>query len=143
MKSAVLIAFTVLVIFIIGCKKDNSEPKSDIEGKWELVRVQGGRAAEIYYPAGNGNILKFTNSKYEAFENGRPAKSGSFAVINDPFAERELCLVLPDNTYRQRIIYNNDDNSSKVFYQIKNDTLSLLSGCFASDAGLNKEYVKR
>ena len=143
MKSAVLIAFAALVIFIIGCKKDNSETRSEIEGIWELVRVQGGRAAEIYYPRGNGNILKFTNSKYEAFENGQLAKSGDFTIVSDPSAEKELCLVIRDNKYRQRIVYNNDYNSSKVFYHIQNDTLSFLSGCFASDAGLSKEYIKR
>ncbi|MCW3107311.1 MAG: hypothetical protein JWQ09_1817 [Segetibacter sp.] len=133
--------FVALTIFLNSCKKENSEISTSIVGNWELVKVQAGRT--IDYPTGNGNILKFTNSNYQAFANGQLTKSGTYTIINDPTVEQEVCLVLPEDEYRNRIIYDGDNNAPKVFIQISNDTLSLLSGCFAVDAGSNTEYVRR
>ncbi|GEO10222.1 hypothetical protein [Segetibacter aerophilus] len=144
MKSGVLIiAFALLTIFTTSCSKDNNESTTPIEGNWELVRVQGGRASVTNYPRGNGNRLRFTGANYQASKNGQIVKSGSFTILNDPSADKEICLVLQPNEYRQRILYDNDYTASKVFFQVKNDTLTFLSGCFAVDAGTSKEYMRQ
>jgi hypothetical protein len=137
----ITVFFGALIIFFSGCKEDSMIIKS-IEGEWELVRVTGSRPV-ITYPAGNGNVLQFSASNYQLFENRQPVKSGTYTMVEDASAQTSVCLVLGAGEYRNRIIYDNDYNSPKKFIQISNDTLSILSGCFAVDAGSNLEYVRR
>jgi hypothetical protein len=139
------IAMTILLsctIFSQACKKDPGNAAGIIEGNWELVRITGNRAT-VNYPLGNGNLLKLTNATYELFENGQKVKSGTYAIVEDPSAETAVCLVLPADQYRNRIIYDDDYNAAKKFFQLSKDTLSIISGCFRSDAGTNVEYVRR
>lgn len=139
------VAISVLLtcsFFLPTCKKDSGNTPGIIEGNWELLRISGSRAT-VNYPAGNGNLLKFTNSSYEVFENSQKVKSGTYTIIDDPSAPAAVCLILPSDQYRKRIIYDDDYNASKKFFQISKDTLSIISGCFASDAGTNVEYLRR
>ena len=137
------IVFVTLITFLISCRKDDTETSTAIIGDWELLSVQAGMVPTKNYPAGNGNILKYTNSDYQSFSNGQLVKSGTYTIASDPSVESETCLTLPDNEFKNRITYdNNDYNPSKIFLQIKNDTLTFLSGCFAVDAGARKKYVR-
>lgn len=141
------IAMTILlsaIILIHACRKDvgNTVAPGLIEGNWELIRITGSRTT-VNYPAGNGNLLTFTNSTYEAFENGQRVKSGKYIIVEDLSAPASLCLVLPPEKYRNRLVYDDDYTAAKKFIQLSKDTLSIISGCFASDAGTTSEYVKR
>ena len=137
-----IILFLALPFFLAGCNKDSTNTSNSIEGSWELVRISGSRPI-INYPAGNGNVLKFTNSTYEAFENGSLEKRGTYTIVEDNTVETNVCLDLPDDQFRDRIIYDNDNRATKSFLQISNDTLSFISGCFAVDAGSRTEYVRK
>lgn len=136
------VLLTTFTTFFTGCKKDSTATNNPITGSWELVKEQSGRTPAINYNAGNGNILKFTHTNYEAFANGQLKRNGTYMIVHDTSADSELCLVLPADQYQDRIIYDGD-TTHKVFMQISRDTLSFLSGCFASDAGVYQEYVRQ
>lgn len=144
MRSKVLsFIFFFLPIFLSSCEKNNPTESNSIVGGWELLKEQAGRAPVTTYPSGKGNVLRFTKSNYYNFSKGQLLNSGTYAIVTDTTVEAHVCLVLPDNQYRNRIIYDGDENSRKEFYQISNDTLTILSGCFAVDAGISREYVRR
>jgi hypothetical protein len=134
--------FFTLTTLATSCKKVSDSVATSIEGNWELLRVSGSRAL-IRYPAGNGNMLKFSASNYETYENNRLVKAGTYKIVEDASAESAVCLVLREREYTNRIIYDNDTNPPKKFMQITADTLSIIGGCFAVDAGSNTEYVRR
>jgi hypothetical protein len=131
-------------MFFIACKKDNINKQSgdSISGTWELEQAQTGMIPAINYPPGNGDILKFTDSDYQVFSNNQLIKSGVYTIDEDASVQSEVCLALPADEYRNRIIYDNDYTSHKVFIQMSNNTLIFLSGCFAFDAGVYKKYTK-
>ena len=141
------IFFVSLTIFFIACKKDNTSSyrniSASIEGSWELQQAQTGMIPLINYPAGNGDILKFINSEYQVFLNGQLIRIGSYTIVGDTSVEAEVCLVLSSDQYKNRIIYDSSYNEGKVFIQISNDKLDFLSGCFAYDAGIYKEYTRQ
>jgi hypothetical protein len=139
---AMKMLFVFFTIIIFACNKNNRDYATGIEGNWELRRITGGRP-QTDYPAGNGNLLKFTNTTYQTFENGRLVKTGIYTIVEDASAQTSLCLVLSPEQYKNRIIYDNDYNATKKFFQISNDTLTIISGCFAIDAGSNTEYVRQ
>lgn len=139
---AMRVLFFLMAMFLLSCKKDNSSSSTSVVGEWELLRVVGSRPL-ITYPSGNGNVLKFTNTNYQAFESGQLTKSGTYSIIEDGSVEASVCLVVPQDKYRQRLIFDNDYGAPKKFIQITNDTLSVLSGCFAIDGGSNTEYVRK
>jgi len=72
----------------------------------------------INYPPGNGDILKFRNSEYQAFSNNQLIKSGVYTIEEDASVESEVCMELLSDDYRNRIIYDNDYTSNKIFIQI-------------------------
>jgi hypothetical protein len=140
--SVVTLLSSALITFFAACEKNNRDISPSITGEWELLRISGSRPV-INYPSGNGNVIKFTNSSYESFENGRLVKTGTYTIVEDASVQASVCLVLPQEKYRNRIIYDNDYNATKKFIDVSSDTLSILSGCFATDAGSNIEYIRR
>ncbi|MDB5246638.1 MAG: hypothetical protein JWQ40_1032 [Segetibacter sp.] len=140
-----IIAFASLVSLFPACGKDNSTNNAEtrIIGSWELRQSSGGMRAATDYPAANGNILKFTGSNYESFTDGQLVKRGTYSIVSDTTVEASVCLVLPAGEFRNRIIYDNDDQSTKVFIQITGNKLSIISGCYAVDAGHRRDYEKQ
>ena len=94
------------------------------------------------YSEGNGNIIKFSETNYEMYENGQLKKSGPYSVLEDTTVEETVCLVFPDGQFTNRIIYDNDYNASKIFLEISGNKLSFVSGCYAVDAGHRSEYER-
>jgi hypothetical protein len=88
-------------------------------------------------------VLKFTSTNYQSFESGQLIKSGTYSISGDDSVEASVCLVLPEDKYKQRLIFDNDYGSPKKFIQVTADTLSVVSGCFAIDGGSNTEYVRK
>ena len=141
-----------LILIQLACRKDNINNNNitltSIIGSWELSRESIGMAQTgINYPSGNGNILKFTDSRFQIFANGQLVKSGQYKIIRDSSVATELCIVVPTDQYRNRIIYNNNlfhnnhfDN--KIFVQVSENKLTFRSGCYALDGGHYQEYLR-
>jgi hypothetical protein len=149
MKPSIIVAYLCILLISFGCKKDNLEKpvnyKIAVQGSWELrttsaAMIPGAQA----YPPGNGNVLKFNNSRYEKYVNGALTQSGHFAIISDLTAEENVCLVMPAGLYTKRIIYDGNFNGEKTFIQLTgNNKLDFISGCYALDAGHSSEYEKQ
>ena len=139
------IFIVILSIFFLACKKDNINDKvgvsTSIAGTWELEQAQAGMFPTINYPPGNGDILKYSNSDYQVISNNQLIKSGVYTIVEDASVESEVCMELPTDEYRNRIIYDND-YTYKVFIQVSNNKLIFLAGCFAFDAGSCKKYTR-
>jgi|SRR5687768_13276229 len=143
----------LLLIFLGGltlvqpaCRKDNTDNNNltltSIIGSWELNKEQLGMLPVSYSP-GNGNILKFTDSEFQIFANGQLVKSGQYRITKDSTVTTEVCLVIPIDQFRNRIIYDNNFFATKIFVQVSENMLTFLSGCFAYDAGNYKEYLRK
>lgn len=140
------ILFGSLTLMQLACSKGNNNNNNitltSIIGSWELNEERIGMVPTINYPSGNGNILKFTDSEFQIFANGQLVKSGQFKIIGDNSVTTEVCLVIPTDQYRNRIIYDNNYFDTKIFLQVSENKLTFLSGCFAYDAGNYKEYLR-
>jgi len=148
-RAANLKLFLVIALVIAGaCNKDQSKKTGDgdglIFGTWELRKTSGGMMpGEQVYPRGNGNVLKFEGDHYERYANGNLSKSGQFEIVSDNTVSESVCLVMPDGQFTNRIIYDNDTVSEKVFIQLSNKSLTFISGCYAFDAGHRTEYERQ
>ncbi|MEO6454427.1 MAG: hypothetical protein ABIN97_10160 [Ginsengibacter sp.] len=135
------ICFGAFIILFSSCKKDESIISTSIIGEWELRQTLGDMGLKNY-PPGNGNILKYTKSNFQSF-NGQSVTSGYYKIVFDATAEANLCLQLPSNEFRNRIIYDNNLTDIKKFIQISNNRLILRSGCFGADGGVRLEYERQ
>ncbi|HRH59226.1 MAG TPA: hypothetical protein PL045_01585 [Chitinophagaceae bacterium] len=136
----------ILTVFcssiITACSKDSArETDAAITGTWELRQVSDS-IQPIDYPAGNGNLLKFTNTVYEIYINGLLTKSGEYKIISDNTVRESVCLEIADGQYTERIIYDNDTSAVKQFIEISGNTLSFIAGCYANDGGHSEKYEK-
>jgi hypothetical protein len=113
-----------------------------ITGTWELREEQGGMMPSKTYVPGNGTYLIFTDTNYERYNNGIMIRSGKYSIVKDSTFYKEVGLVMPDGEYTNRIIFENDPASSKIFFQISGEELTFLSGYFPVDAGSRMMYVK-
>jgi len=140
MKRAVIFCCISLLWLFVGCKKYNSGTNNSIRGTWELRSVSG--SFQINYPTGNGRTLTFRGNNYEIRENGSITHSGQFEIIPDNTAASSTCLNINTDQYTNRIVYDNNLNATKVFFELSGNKLTTLSGCFAFDAGSFSEYVR-
>lgn len=149
MKQVILliIGLAACITLFESCKKDNSKANTvnplSISGTWELRQAQTKNIPTINYPAGNSNIIKFTDSNYSTYSNGALIKSGQYILTNDATASKNVCLVLPSNEFKNRIIFDSDYTSTKTFIQLSKDTAKFISGCFAVDSGYYYVYIKQ
>ena len=144
MKKLSLLFFTVLLLVCTSCKKENkndNESSAGLEGVWEL---RSSRSMLISaYPPGNGHIISFIGNSYEIKDNGQLTRSGEFRVIEDLTAVESTCLNIPDGKYTNRIVYDNNMNATRTFYDLSGNKLTIISGCFAVDAGSALEYERQ
>jgi hypothetical protein len=141
--------FPLVPLFIMfgftGCNRDHDqcleENTKSIEGLWELRKASS--MLTIDYPPGNGRTIKFSGTKYEMRENGRVTQSGEFSIVVDATASQSTCLNLAAGQYTNRIIYDNNTNAQKLFFQLAVDKLTFISGCFAVDAGVALDYDRQ
>ena len=143
------ISLIILLTFLLqNCKKNCSEivtneTSTSILGNWELRQEQTKTIPQFTYQAGNGNIIKFTSSNYSTFANGNVIKNGQYKLNSDPTAALNVCLVLPENEFKNRIIFDSVYNSPKTFIEISKDSLKFISGCFAVDSGYYYLYIRQ
>ena len=136
-KNVLYLLMAVIIILGTACKKDKTAGFS-IAGKWELRQVSGMIATD--YPPGNGNILQFSASGYQKYQNGQVMQGGSYTITDDATAVASTCLSLPEGHFTKRIIYDNRQTAEKIFLDREGSKLTFISGCFAYDAGHSSVY---
>lgn len=121
MKSKDTLFLALLVTFstFFSCKKDDQKSESitdQIQGAWELKTSSNGSTGQTEgFPKGNGNVLSFSNSNYKIYSSSTLIKSGTFQIIKE---ESTLTKEVVD-----KIIYDNENNSTKIAIKIDNDLL--------------------
>jgi hypothetical protein len=138
---SILLAGSITCI-LFSCKK-NSGDKSDnnnLLGYWELAETSSAMMPARQYAPGNGNIIELTASSYKRYENGQLIASGAYTTMPDNSVQKNVCLVFEDDRFTRRIIFDTAQAAPKTFYEIRDDKLAFISGCYANDAGHKKEY---
>lgn len=122
------ILFFVLAITLglTACKKTDVAVDTQLNGKWELRQLNSGFTGKITnYFAGNGHTFIFSGNTYKIMAHDTLEKSGTFTVVN------EVSMLSKKNA--NRIIYDNDKNTVKTFFEIKNNGLNIFYDAY--DAG--------
>ncbi|HEV8272364.1 MAG TPA: hypothetical protein VGQ04_13735 [Chitinophagaceae bacterium] len=141
MKRLSLLFFAAILLINTSCKKENKDSSpAGLEGVWELRSITAMLSST--YPPGNGHIISFTNNKYEIRDNGQITRSGEFQIIEDLTAAESTCLNIAPGKYTSRIIYDNNISGTKAFLEISGNILTIVSGCFAIDAGSSSAYER-
>jgi hypothetical protein len=137
------ITLTAAFFVFSGCSKSSMELKQSIIGTWEMREMQAGMVANKQYAPGNGNMLKFSESTYEKYENHILIKTGTYSIVKDNTAATEVGLVITPGQFTHRIVFNDLITPAKTFFHISNNRLTLLSGYFPLDSGSNISYEKQ
>lgn len=115
MKKLYLI-ISCTILFFNSCEKDVAT-SSLIKGEWELrTAINGSTGTPTNYSSGNGTVLKFTETNYENYSGGKLIKSGSYKIVKDISAIKKEVF--------DRILYDNEYNSVKIFFKIENNKLN-------------------
>jgi len=142
MKYVILIACAGMLL-VTACRKSTAVTNAGLSGTWELTRIEANLTQN--YPAGNGNLLKFSDdSSYQKYTNGTLSKSGKFSIIYDTTVAAATCSTLSGIKFSSRIVYDTSYSSKKTFSNISGNTLTVVSaGCFALDDGSISYYTKK
>lgn len=134
-------------IIFVSCKKNGSPAIQSVAGKWELRQTMSDMGVKTYDP-GNGITLQISGSTYllsdtayAYFVSMAPAKQGSCATVPDASASETVGLVL-DNGYNNRMIFNGDNTRQKAFFKLNKDTLTIVSGFFPTDGGIQLKLIR-
>jgi len=141
MKYSPLLFCLLILLFSNSCKKENNSSAAGLEGVWELRSVSAMLSST--YPPGNGHIISFSGNKYEIRDNGQVTRSGEFEIVKDMTAGASTCLSIQAGKYTSRIIYDNNINTGRTFFELSGNKLTIISGCFAIDAGSSAEYERQ
>ena len=148
MKNIIVFISTITLIFCFeSCIKtscgEDKNISSSIIGTWELRKTTAAmNPIGMTYPAGNGNILKFNNDNYEVYKNKQLVKTGKYIIVIDSTVEKSVCLEFTPDRYTNRVVYDGNFNEPKEFFEISNDQLTFISGCYAVDAGHTSTYER-
>ncbi len=136
-----LVLGSVITMAFLGCSKDKSNTGS-LEGQWELRRASG--MITLSYAPGEGQTIKFKGNNYEVRnKDGQVIENGVYSVLKDAGVSEATCLVIPQDTYKERIEFSADNSGRKTYLQQSSDSLTFISGCFALDGGSREEYVRK
>jgi len=142
MKKVYSYALAILIMSIVfSCKKhrDTKTPSPELTGYWELVETSGSMPPKTY-PEGNGNILVLNGISYLSYQNGQLVKTGNYTTMDDNTVEENICLIVPDDQFTRRIVFDTAYSATKKFYNIADDKLSITFGCYALDGGQKLTY---
>jgi hypothetical protein len=141
--SIMLMSFLTLVIFSCKKNKSNDDPNESykLTGWWELAETSAAMMPGVKtYDRGNGNMISFTDGKYAQYNNGQLIKEGVYTVVEDNTVEENVCLANLKATYTQRLVFDDNYSAAKIFIYKNAGRLSMISGCYAVDAGHNEVY---
>jgi hypothetical protein len=135
-KTLLLISFLSCLILFTSCKKDSFESvKSKIIGSWELRDFQGGwgpvNASDL--TPGNGNILKFSDSKYQFYSQGQLTSSGTYRITK---------MDTYNGAYPESALFLNSDQDPMARIRVVENTLTMYVGTIAADGYIAK-YVRQ
>jgi hypothetical protein len=134
------VLIVLLMTTLFGCKKENDKAAADASqnnliGYWELAESSGAMVPPTMYPAGNGKILVLTTDTYAYYGNGQLVKKGTYMTMADNTIEQNVCLVNLQDKYDRRIVFDTAYSAPKQFFNIADEQLSIISGCYTYDAG--------
>lgn len=142
MKSFLLL-FAITFMYS-GCKKGtySSAGINSIEGSWELRKIVAN--STLSYPPGSGNYLKFTKDTYEQYTGGVLEKNGTYSIVSDNNASETTCTTVEAGQFKKCIIYDGLTGPGKYYFQISDNTLTMITGkgCQILDANWEGQYVK-
>jgi nitrous oxide reductase accessory protein NosL len=122
MKIFQLSVLGLLFLILISCKKDD-EKISSLEGTWELKSQTNGTSGNVTeYPSNNGSLIIFSHNNYQTFSNHQLVKSGTFKVVEE--------TSILNNSKGKRIIYDNDPDQIRTFFNVKGNSLEMYVDAF-------------
>lgn len=150
MKQITLLS-SIIFLALLGCscqKENNSVPKKkllsiadsgSIKGDWELRILYGCQTlnCDPYFLAGNGNTWHFTDTTYlHTVKSLSPHYTASDSAVY--ILGEDTCQA----TGRVMDYFKaKDDPYEGIFFEIKNDTLTLYRGIIPADGSIQK-YVR-
>jgi hypothetical protein len=141
MKRIVILLVAIVAMAVTtGCKKESYT--NSLIGTWELRASSGSMTPEKIYLPGNGTRLRFTADSYEIYQDNQFVRGGQYQVVKDGNVSVTVCLQFDSNRFTERIVYDNDVLRPSPYFEIKDDVLTLIAGCYALDGGHSERYVK-
>jgi hypothetical protein len=130
-----------LICILFACKKNNDKSDNNsLIGYWELAETSGAMMPARQYGPGNGNVIELTATTYKRYSNSQVVNSGTYITLPDNTVEKNVCLVIEDDRYNRRIVFDTAQAGTKQFYEIRDGRLSFIAGCYSIDAGHREEY---
>ncbi|MBE7177497.1 MAG: hypothetical protein INR69_13895 [Mucilaginibacter polytrichastri] len=128
--------FLVIAFLLFSaCKKDKNNVSPDsLNGTWELRQINGGWTSGEFQP-GNNNIIQFSGTSFERYDEGKRTVTGTFQVVDEK-AE------VNGKTVSQKIIFSSGDTVTEAFISRVGKTLTIYYGQIAAD-GAELTYAKR
>lgn len=77
------------------------------------------------------------------FVQGNHPKQGQYQIIRDTSVNTSTGLAFAQGQFANRIILNTDTTTDKIFYQITNNKLVILSGYFPLDNATKMTYERK
>ncbi|HET6995036.1 MAG TPA: hypothetical protein VFI06_08645 [Chitinophagaceae bacterium] len=75
------IVVLLLIISAFGCTKQHARVENNIQGNWELRKLEGGIGGLIVFQPGNGHIYEFNNdASYRYLDNGIVKETGTYTL---------------------------------------------------------------
>ena len=104
-----------------SCEDDSSSPDITtlIIGEWELRKSYNGQGMETEFSAGNGNIYRFSESKYERYENGILVEEGVYRLVEETssISKETISRLLFDDEI------DNPDDHLRISIEVVNNNL--------------------
>lgn len=117
MKNILFFALTI-TLGLLACKKPDAAAETGLAGKWELrTENQGYSGKVVNYPIGNGRTVIFSGNTYKIMAHDTVKKEGTFTLV------KEVSQVY--KTTGTRIIYDNETNKIKTFFEVDGNTLRI------------------
>ncbi len=130
----ICVTLTLVSLIFTACDEEISG-NSSVRGTWELdAKVEGMTGKVNQQSAGNGNILKFTETNFEKYQNGELSEKGTFKIIKDTSI---LTKKLGD-----RIIFNDIIDNIKEFINIREDKMVIYIDAYDSPSDIYKKQNK-
>ncbi|HYK75941.1 MAG TPA: hypothetical protein VEV16_03120 [Daejeonella sp.] len=133
MKKLLILIGIISLASFSGCKKESLS--NQLVGTWEVRSKVGGYMIQPPYPPGNGNLLKFTDTNYQLFINGKLEKTGTYSIVKDNNSW--------DGAGDDRIVFDNNFNSYKEFVKMKGNSMTLYSMTHIAFDGLETNYKRQ
>ena len=137
MKPTLLIALTLFIL--TACNKTTSE-SGELNGTWTLTKINGNFILDTI-PERFKETLSLNEGTYE-MTIGDSTITGTYTTAQDTGVIQAVCLQIEPGIYSRRIDFSKNNADQKVYYQVEGNTLKLISGCFAYDAGAEKIYSR-